>query len=152
MKKVFSLLLAIITLASFIPQQPTVQAFGWLEGTWTNDKQEAFEQWQVVSDSLIQGGSFYRKGKDYVRAEDITVSVVNGSLYYTPTVYGQNNNKPVPFKITLYTDTSFIAENPEHSFPQRIAYTRVTPTRIQAYIEGDVDGKTQRVNFSFTKE
>lgn len=149
------LVLLIFTAAALTPveaQEISVKKFGWLEGTWKHDERDAFEQWQVFSDSLIQGGSFYRRGKDYVRAEDITVSVVNGELFYTPLVYGQNNNQPIPFKIVSYTDTSFVSENPAHAYPQRIVYVLATPLHIQAYIEGNVEGENRRINFSFTRE
>jgi hypothetical protein len=152
MKKLLVLTIAAAALTAFTPQETTVKKFSWLEGTWKHNNRDAFEQWQVFSDSLIQGGSFYRKGKDYVRAEDITVSVVNGELFYTPLVYGQNNNKPVPFKIVSYTDTSFVAENSAHTYPQRIVYVLATPVRMEAYIEGDVEGANRRISFSFTRE
>ncbi|MCW5906683.1 MAG: hypothetical protein KIS94_02405 [Chitinophagales bacterium] len=132
--------------------QPGVSRFNWLEGTWKRQGSDAYEQWQVVSDTLIAGASFHREEKDYVRDEDIGLLMKEGKMFYVPTVKNQNKGKPVYFEITAYTDTSFIAENPVHDFPQRIGYELISGKYLKAFIEGNRNGKPKRIAFDFEKE
>jgi hypothetical protein len=146
---IFSLLLVL----SFTqPKTISVKQFQWLEGTWKQEGKDVYEQWEVVSDSLIRGGSFYKDGNDYKRGENIQFLLQDSSFHYIPIVFGQNNNQPVDFKLTSFTSNSFIAENPAHDFPQTINYTLTEANRLHVYIEGNVDGKTKRLDFLFVRE
>jgi len=143
----------IILLAmSFMPEN-TVKRFAWLEGEWKLDGQESYEVWQLMSDTLLAGGSFHEAGNDFVRDESIELRAENGNIYYIPTVYEDNKvPKPVRFVLTSFTDTSFVAENKLHDFPQVISYTLLSPNRMVAIISGPIRGKQKEIVFRFEKE
>ena len=146
---VFSLLLIL----SFTqPKATSVKQFQWLEGTWKQEGKDVYEQWEVVSDSLIRGGSFYKDGNDFKRGENIQFLLKDSSFHYIPIVFGQNNNQPVNFKVTSFTTTSFVAENSLHDFPQTISYTLTESNRLHVYIEGKQEGKSKRIDFLFVRE
>jgi hypothetical protein len=133
-------------------QPPTsVKYFAWLEGEWQLEGQPSFEVWQIQNDSLMLGGSYHAEGKDYVRNENMQITYSNGQFYFIPTVFGQNGNKPVTFKIVSYTENSFIAENLQHDFPQRISYELTAPGKLSAYISGIDNELEKQVAFKFTK-
>ena len=137
---------------SFIPNS-SIKQFAWLEGEWKLDGQESYEVWQIHSDTLMAGGSFHEAGNDFVRDESIKLKVENGQFYYIPTVYdGSKVPKPVRFVMTSYTDTSFVAENQQHDFPQVIRYTLLSPKRMVATIFGPIKGKQKEIVFQFEKE
>lgn len=137
-----------------VPVSKSIQPFAWLEGEWQMDAQQAYEIWEITSDTLMRGASYHNAGKEWLRDERIELAYKDGAFYYTPTVEGQNDNKPVPFKITSYTDTSFVAENPQHDFPRRIAYRTFkfgNAQKLIAELSGDNKGKEKKIAISFTK-
>lgn len=152
MKYTFSWLVLAALLFSFQEKKISVKQFEWLEGTWKQEGKDAYEQWELVSDTLIRGASFHRAGNDYVRDENIEFLAKDGSFCYTPIVFGQNGGQPVSFKVSSFTANSFVAENPAHEFPQRIVYTLTDANHLKAYIEGEVKGKNKRIDFFFVRE
>lgn len=130
----------------------TVKHFAWLEGTWKQEGNDVYEQWEVVSDSLIRGAGFYKDGSDYKRGESIQFLLKDSSFHYIPIVFGKNHNQPIDFKVTSFTSSSFIAENPMHDFPQTINYTLTEANRLHVYVEGNTEGKPKRIDFFFVRE
>lgn len=141
----FSLLLVL----SFTqPKATSVKQFQWLEGTWKQEGKDVYEQWEVVSDSLIRGASFYKNGNDYKRGENMEFLLKDSFFHYVPLVFGQNNNQPVDFKVTSFTPVSFVAENPTHDFPKVISYRLTDNNHMAVYIEGN----DKRIDFLFVRE
>ncbi len=132
----------------------TMKQVKWLSGTWENKAQRGsiFENWKTGDDSTLIGRSYsIRNGKDTVVFETIQLRQRNGALYYVPIARGQNNNQPVPFKMTLLTKNQMVFENPEHDFPKRIIYKKSSDNRMDAAIEGEQDGQMRREDFPFVK-
>jgi Domain of unknown function (DUF6265) len=151
MKIKSGLLIAFIFFGSVAMAQKAA-SFSWLAGNWIikTGKGIMLEKWKVTDDSTLVGTSFFIKdGKDTIPQESIELSFRNGNWSYIPTAIGQNNNQPVPFSILFQRGTEFIAENPEHDFPQRIAYRRIKD-QLYASIEGKKNGKFGKQNFDFT--
>jgi hypothetical protein len=107
------------------------------------------ENWEVINDSTLAGKSFFIKdNKDTIPQETIELTFRNGTWNYIPTAIGQNNNQPVAFRVIFQKGSEFIAENPAHDFPQRIAYRRIK-NQLFASIEGRMNGKYGKQNFDF---
>jgi hypothetical protein len=126
----------------------------WMIGTWKINagNNVIIEQWQLANDSTLTGKSiFIKNGTDTIPQESLELAYRKGDWYYISTVNGQNNSKPVPFKIIFLKGTEFISENPAHDFPQRIAYRRLK-NQIFASIEGRNNGKYSKQNFDFSVE
>ncbi len=132
----------------------TMKQVKWLSGTWENKAQRGsiFENWKTGDDSTLIGRSYsIRNGKDTVVFETIQLRQRNGALYYVPIARGQNNNQPVPFKMTLLTKDQMVFENPEHDFPQKITYTRMAKDSLLAEISGTVKGQARSQKFPMKK-
>lgn len=125
----------------------------WLLGAWENraDGTLITESWEQKNDSVYIAKGYVVVGTDTVSAETIRLEQKNGSVYYIPTVSGQNEDQPVVFTLTSASDREWVFENPEHDFPQKITYTQVTPDSLVAEISGMVRGKKNAREFSMKR-
>jgi hypothetical protein len=130
-----------------------IKAASWLLGNWENKSAEGnlTENWEKVNDSTFQAQSYYIKEKDTLHFESITLQQKGENLTYTATVKGQNNDKPVTFKLKTATDKQLAFENLKHDYPQKISYTQITPDSLVAKISGIQQGKPSSEQFSMKK-
>lgn len=126
---------------------------GWFLGDWENRFPDGLttESWTQVNDSTYTGTSFTVIGKDTVSSETIRLEERHSKLYYIPTVKDQNKGKAVKFELTKANDHMLVFENPEHDFPQKITYRKITSDSIVAEISGKIDGKEQAEEFPMGK-
>jgi hypothetical protein len=82
-----------------------------------------------------------------VEHEYLRIEVRSGRLVYVANPAGQAE---ASFFETEITDRTVVFEAPEHDFPQRITYERMSPRSMLAWIEGDVDGVSRVVEFPMT--
>jgi hypothetical protein len=130
-----------------------IKAASWLLGNWENKSADGnlTENWEKVNDSTFQAQSYYIKEKDTVHFESIILQQKGENLTYTATVKGQNNDKPVVFKLTTATDKQVSFENLKHDYPQKISYSQITPDSLVAKISGIQQGKPSSEQFSMKK-
>ncbi len=130
--------------------QPTVP-LDWLIGTWVieNPNGKVVEIWTRSADGVLNGeGYFMNNAGEKMGGETIQIVNKDGKWYYVPAVKNQNDGKPVYFEIIMISKGEFISENPNHDFPQRIAYRRVGD-RMFASIEGRKEGAYSKYNFDY---
>jgi Domain of unknown function (DUF6265) len=128
-------------------------ALNWMAGTWMlkTNRGDMVEKWVSINDSTFQGKSMMVKAPgDSAIQETIELQRRSKAWFYVPTVQGQNNDRPVVFPVIFLGREEFIAHNPSHDFPQRIAYRKVK-NQLFASIEGSRNGKHSKINFDFTQ-
>lgn len=120
-----------------------IKELAWLEGTWLNQTKDGLftEQWTKVNDSVFTAVSAVTKDKDTLFYETVVLDQKGDSLHYIVTTPKQNDAKPVSFTLKSFTANSYIFENKQHDFPQRITYTKVTNDSLIAEISGTQNGK-----------
>lgn len=125
----------------------------WLLGTWKNnaDGEDYTETWKKVNDSVFHGEAFVLKNNDTTFHETVVLAEANGSMGFTVTAHGQNDEQPIRFEMTSITQKEMIFENPKHDFPTKIIYTQVTPDSLVAVISGRQNGKEASVPFPMKK-
>ncbi len=126
----------------------------WVLGEWgnTTPEGELTERWKQENDSVYTGETYFvTGGKDTVFSESIRLEEVNGKLTYIATVPGQNNGKPVAFEMTSATENQIIFENPQHDFPSKITYNKISLDSMVAVISGTKDGKPASEQFAMKK-
>ena len=98
--------------------------FNWLLGEWSNEAkgQMIGEYWTKTNDSLYEGTGFGLKGTDTTFKESLQLLMVDGEIYYVPTVIGQNDDQPVLFKIIDVGQKSIMCENIQHDVHQLNRY------------------------------
>lgn len=121
----------------------------WLIGSWKSltEKGYSVETWTKINDTLFEGYSYSVKGTDSVPLETVHLAEKKGILYYIPTVNGQNDEKPVEFKLSAHTPNQLIFENPEHDFPTKIIYNQLSADSLLAQISGPVNGSMETRQF-----
>ena len=125
-----------------------IEKASWLLGRWENNSPggNLSESWKKVNDSTFFGESHFVINSDTVFAETVQLEDRGGSLFYIVTVAGQNDEKPVSFKLTAST-AELVFENPAHDFPNKIAYKQVGTDSLVATISGIKDGEEKQEIF-----
>ena len=151
MKSVFVIFLTLVFTSSY--QQDVYIQLQQLAGTWKmqTPKGPLYESWSKTSENEMHGGSYKINGKDTIHFEVVNLSKKADGIFYTPLVKNENEGKPVPFKLISSSNNSFIFENKEHDFPQRIIYHIVKKDSVHAWIEGTQNGKPGRVDYYFRR-
>ena len=117
----------------------TLGKASWLIGEWQNrlPQGQLTEIWTKDNDSTYSARSYFVKtAGDTLHLEAITLEEKASGVLYTPTVQGQNNNQPVSFKMTSSDENSMTFENPQHDYPSKIVYRRISADSIVAEISG----------------
>lgn len=109
--------------------------FSWLEGRWERlnmkSGRSGYEEWKRDGDRWVGEGVSLREGVVSFR-EELVLQRADGVMCYSSLV--PENAGWVHFKITSFTDTSFVAENPKHDFPTIIRYELVSQDTLKAVV------------------
>lgn len=159
MKKYFSTAVIFFILCAFLEAPPagkkTFKKLHALAGTWQRNTKRglAVEEWRVMDKFHLQGRGYYLAGKDTITTEKISLQYTGEEIFYSPTAFGQNNNKAVDFKLTAadLKNLVFTFEDPEHDFPKRIIYEIITADSLHAWVDGGSAEPGKRQDFYFSK-
>ncbi|MGO4905910.1 DUF6265 family protein [Flavobacterium sp. W20_MBD1_R3] len=134
-------------------EKEKIKAANWILGNWENKSVDGnlTENWKKVNDSTYEAKSYLIKEKDTLHVESIILQQRGEELSYLAAVQGQNENKPVAFKLTTETEKQLVFENLKHNYPQKISYTQITPGSLTAKISGIQHGKPSSEQFSMKK-
>lgn len=158
MKRIFyTVLFSILLLAGCSEgkkEKPqTVGLFSWLNGSWAMNSDDGIvtEKWKNIGDSLMEGSSDFIKGDSVIPFETIRLFKRGIDFYYEAKAAGQNDEQPVEFKLSSFSDSGFVAENPQHDFPKRITYRRVNKDSIHAFVDGGPAMPDKRSDFYYSR-
>lgn len=132
-----------------------LEKMSWLVGEWENTMPEGVltETWSKSNDSTFIGKTLFINEKDTLHSEDIVLTQKGENLLYIPTVKGQNDDKPVEFKMMeSKIENEFAFENPKHDYPQKIVYKKVNETNLVAAISGKQQGKSSSESYPMKKK
>lgn len=121
----------------------------WLIGNWVTHFPEAdvYESWKRVNDHELAGYSYTRQQGDSIPFESIQLIENENGLHYIVTGAGHPSDSSVRFTASQVKDDFLQFENPQHDFPTRIGYRRITPDSIYAEISGVQAGREERQGF-----
>lgn len=146
MKDIMLLLLLITFLSCNQKSKININDLSWIEGSREviieNDL--IIEVWSKENDTLLVGKSYIATEYDTTLTETIQIIQKEGTIYYVPLVFDQNEGKPIMFELKSNNPKKLIFENLEHDFPQRICYYK-EGNNINAWIEGD----DKKIDFYF---
>lgn len=125
----------------------------WIIGTWVNQTSRGaiYESWVRSDEKTFTAKSYTLTDGDTIVFETIQLVEEANNLFYIPTVKDQNKGEPVRFKAVAIADLSMTFENPEHDFPQRIKYSKISQDSILAVISGKNKGKETQASFPMKK-
>lgn len=123
----------------------------WLLGQWEGIQGTGVyhEEWEKINDSEFTGKAYLIKKSEISNPENLTIHSDGMGIYYTADV--SHNPKPVSFKLTSQNESTFVFENPEHDFPQKIIYEKNDDNSLLATIEATTNGKIKKVEFNLKK-
>jgi hypothetical protein len=132
----------------FLVNTVWAQSFQWLEGPWKQKDKPAYEVWEKGSgENLFEGTAFtISPAGDTVITEEIRFIREGKSFVYIPDVVGDQG--PVRFTVTRHSKSGFIAENPAHDFPKKIAYTWY---KKEGLLLATISGDGKSITFHFEK-
>lgn len=112
------------------------------------------ETWKYENDTLFSGkGEEINPGLGRSFEEALRIFISNDTVYYAPTVYGQNEGKEILFPlITDINSDTLIFENKKHDFPQTITYIKTSDSTLWVHLKGIQDGKPDEFSLDFKKE
>jgi hypothetical protein len=155
MKKYFVLAVSFVFTITACKEQrkTTINSFEWLTESWAMKERDGMitEDWKKVNDTLLEGRSDFVKGDSIIPFEKVKLVLRQENFYYIARAAGQNDEMPVEFKITSFSDSDFVAENPRHDFPKRIAYKLVNKDSIHAYVDGGPAMADKRQDFYYSR-
>jgi hypothetical protein len=136
--------------ATLVADDPPAHRFNWLSGHWCAEGGgELLEEfWMPPEGDLALG--IGRTVKDGVTTshEFLRIETRDG---ITSLVATHNRQEPTPFKLTATGSDWARFENPQHDFPKRIEYRRVS-SGLHAEIAGpDKNGKEAVIPFEFRR-
>jgi hypothetical protein len=128
--------------------------FDWLIGRWEiiNNDFEMYEIWTKINECNYNAESFVLAHGDTVFYEFVRLEQVRDEYFYCVSVFDQNNADEISFKMVSDSNNTFVFENLEHDFPQRIVYKNLDHNKIHVYIEGHVEGEYKREDFEFFRQ
>lgn len=136
-------------------EESKLDTISWILGFWEMSTPEGTvtESWIRTSDSTYSGiGKFMDSSGKVASTEEILIVLRDGKLLYIPVVSNQNSGKPIIFSESQLSDSAIVFENEAHDFPQRITYNKPAEGTMLAFIEGDINGEQQRIDFPYTKK
>ena len=129
----------------------TVADFSWMTGCWAfeRDGKRYEEVWlRPLADGAQGMARTMQDGKTL--SSEFTRLTINpgGEIHYIANPSGQ---KEARFLLTRLVGTKAEFENPAHDFPQKIIYKYAPPDRLDARIEGKVNGEAQSEDYPFRR-
>ncbi len=154
MKKSYCIVISWVLLSVFACQPDSqIQRAKWIVGTWIheNPPRTIYESWSWNGDQELLAMSYRLEGKDTILLEQVQLVQTNDSLYFRPTVEGQNEGATITFSLKSISDQGWEFENPEHDFPQLIAYKRIGKDSLVATVSGIVEGELRERHFGMRR-
>lgn len=148
-------ILAATLLLSLVACQPPSESdacevfFSQAIGVWQQEGQQ-FEQWYKAPEGFA-GRVFTVSGSDTLIDERLRLLREGDTWYYEAVVAGQNEGRPIRFRLARAGAQFVRFENPAHDFPQVVEYRRLSPDRIEGSISLLDAGAGRPVVFPMTR-
>ena len=123
MKRLFAAGLALL-LTGQAPPPARVADLGWMSGRWTTivNNVTTEEAWSEPRGGVMLGYSRSASGERLREFEFLRIQAGEDGV---PAYLAQPGGRPpVAFRLTAHDTASATFDNPQHDFPQRIAYER----------------------------
>ena len=133
-------LLLVFSSGTVISQEVPFPDF--LAGLWQVEGRQTFEDWEIVDSGHLKGIGYELKNGMRKDLEILALGYKAGVLTYTAIVAGQNEGKAIDFPLASYHDRTYIFENPDHDFPQKISYRLAALDTLKVRVSGGREGFT----------
>lgn len=133
-----------------LTKEPVIADLSFLEGTWLgSDGESSWESmYSSPSAGQVLGASKEMRGGHTVMIDFEHFYVREGQMRMTPYPFG---TRSVEFTLSSFDESQLQAvfENPEHDFPQRFTYRRVSDDNLRIELTGEMSGAPVMVVLEF---
>jgi hypothetical protein len=109
----------------------------WLAGNWEytspDKKSTIYEHWTEPANLMLGLGSTVKSGR-VSSYEYLRIFMDGDSIVYA--AKPSNSKGETLFKLTLFEKNQVVFENPEHDFPKKIKYTKISDREIEVQVTG----------------
>ncbi|WOB51509.1 DUF6265 family protein [Xanthomonas hydrangeae] len=123
----------------------------WLAGCWRAENQEkgSIEHWMSPAGGTMLGMSRTVRGGKTVQFEFMRLQLGgSGQLEFVALPSGQAETT---FKLSKSGQNFVSFQAPNHDFPEQVSYQELAKGRMQARIEGTVEGQPRTIDFTFKR-
>jgi Domain of unknown function (DUF6265) len=126
------------------------ESLSWMAGTWggVKDGVENEECWTAPRGGALLGMHRDVRAGRMVGFEFLRIQTEKDGLTYWASPGGET---PTPFRLKERGARRVVFENPAHDFPQRILYWLGDDGKLNARIEGTLQGKPDGEEWSWTR-
>jgi hypothetical protein len=143
-------MLIAVVLLGVMQSRPAVSDLAWISGCWetTRNGRHIVEHWSAPEGGTLMGmGRTVASGKT-AEYEFLLIREGAAGLEYVAKPSGQAEAIFTSVKVSA---DEVVFENPQHDFPTRIIYRRGPNDGLTAAVEGPRNGKTQRIEYPYTR-
>jgi len=129
----------------------SVADMSWMSGCWASTEGEpgSGEQWMAPAGRSMLGMSRTIRGGATVAVEFLRIAEdEDGRIVLVALPSGQ---QATTFTLLSQSEDEVVFENPEHDFPQRVAYRLMSEKLLAGRIEGTIDGAVRTIDFPMRK-
>ncbi len=130
------------------PPEKDFTKLEWLLGTWEVNEGNEYETWTKLNDTTFYGRNFkvYHETDTLITRNAHLVKKEN-DFFFLPIIKTPQGDKEIYYKMISDSDSYFIFENPQHSFPNKITYTIVNETNVTTKQEG----KNRKIEYNYKR-
>lgn len=140
--------LALFLLATLSFQTPTLADVSWIAGDWQTapgGRAQIEEHWTSVAGGSMMGMGRTVAGDKTVEFEYLRIEQRADGVYYV--AHPKARCPGTDFKLTKFSATEAVFENPQHDFPKRIIYRKTGDDSLTASIDGGEGTKAMAFAF-----
>ena len=145
-------MLAAFAIGNACASEPEIAKLSWLAGCWASEGGEpgSGEQWTSLAGETMLGTSRTVKQGKTVEFEFMELRYLSdGTLAF---IAHPSGKRTTVFPVLRISDSEVVFENPQHDFPQRVAYAREGDSKLRARIEGIRKGTLRVIEFPMSRE
>ena len=154
MRKISFFAILSVLLISCKGNYEEIDQLEWIAGNWKGIAQgnNVYESWTRTNDSTWTGTSRFEKEGKLLFSEKMTITKRKDILSFTSVSVEQNNGNAVQFIAHTFDPESVIFENLAHDYPQQIVYKKISTDSLLVYIDGTMNGQSNRIDFPMKKD
>jgi hypothetical protein len=107
------------------------------------------ESWEKTKDGMAGKSYRHKLNGDSSLTESVDIKIIDNTWNYCVTAHEKGNEGKTNFKLVSFSDGTYIFENKQHDFPQRVIYQDKGKDALLAWIEGEIQGKTKKSEYPY---
>ncbi|MDX1591734.1 MAG: DUF6265 family protein [Balneolaceae bacterium] len=131
------LLFATLLLFTLSCSENEIDDFDFLIGTWKVENQNLYETWNRVDENELRGRGYRIVENQEVTFETLAIKLIDNQVVYEATVPEQNEGATIRFLLNPEIEARYSFENPDHDFPKKIQYLKISDNEIMVSVMGD---------------